>query len=125
VVSVSPNEEKHMSAAAPRSEEVRVAEQYLSVLADVSVCMEAVLDGDWRSLTDAAEDLGRRAALLAELAGRLQHDQPGLGGEVVAAMVASRNSSRAARLLHPAHAVTIDKTAMTDPFTHPGNQPDR
>jgi hypothetical protein len=77
-------------------------------------------------LVDAAEDLCRRAALLAEVAGKIQHEQPRPRGDAVTAVVASRNSSsRAARLLHPAAAVTIPKTAMTDPFTHPGTQPER
>jgi hypothetical protein len=55
-----------MIAAARKSDEVRVAEQYLSILADVSVCMDALRGSDWKSLTDAAKDLGRRAPVLAE-----------------------------------------------------------
>src|SRR2546430_15387095 len=66
------NEEKHVSVAAQTPAEVRIAERYLSVLADVSRCVEAVRDGDWRRLADAADDLCRRAALLAEAAGRLE-----------------------------------------------------
>jgi hypothetical protein len=121
-----PSEEKHMSVAAQTPDEVRVAERYLSVLADVSCCAEAVGDGDWQRLVDAAEDLCRRAALLAEVAGKIQREQPRPRGDSVTAVVASRNSSsRAARLLHPAAAATITKTAMTDPFTHPGTQPER
>jgi hypothetical protein len=122
----APSEEKHVSVAAQTPDEVRVAERYLSVLADLSCCAEAVRDGDWRRLAGAAEDLCRRAALLAEVAGKLQHEQPRPRGDVVAAVVASSNSSsQAARLLHPVRAATIAKTAMTDPFTHPGAQPDR
>jgi hypothetical protein len=115
------NEEKHVSVAAQTPDEVRIAERYLSVLADISRCAEAVRDGDWRHLADTADDLCRRAALLAEAAGKLAHTEAGPRGEVVANVVASRNgSSPAARLLHPVGSATIPKTAMTDPFTHPG-----
>ena len=113
-----------MSVAAQTPDEVRIAERYLSVLADVSRCAEAVRHGDWRHLADTADDLCRRAALLAEAASKLEHTKPGPRGEVVAKLLASRNdSSPAARLLHPVGTATIGKTAMTDPFTHPGAQP--
>jgi hypothetical protein len=116
------SEEKHMSVAAQTPDEVRIAERYLSVLADISRCAEAVRDGDWRHLADTADDLCRRAALLAEAAG-IQHAEAAPGGDVVINMVASGNgSSPAARLLHPLGPATIAKTAMTDPFTHPGTQ---
>jgi hypothetical protein len=120
------NEEKHVSVAAETPGEVRIAERYLSVLADVSRCAEAVRDGDWGRLAGAADDLCRRAALLAEAAGKLEHAETGPRGDVVATLVASRNgSSQAARLLHPVGSATIPKTAMTDPFTHPGAKPGR
>jgi hypothetical protein len=117
------SEEKHVSVAAQTPDEVRLAERYLSVLADVSRCAEAVRDGDWRRLADTADDLCRRAALLAEAVGKLEHADTAPRGDVVINMVGSGNgSSPAARLLHPVGAATIAKTAMTDPFTHPGTQ---
>ena len=116
---------RQRSAACP-GREVRVAQRYLSVIAEVSRCAEAVRDGDWRHLADAADDLCRRAVLLAEAAGKVDHAEPGLRGDVVAGLVASRNgSSQAARLLHPVGSAAIPKTAMTDPFTHPGAKPGR
>ncbi len=109
-----------MSVAAQTPDDIRLAERYLSVLTDVSRCTDAVRDGNWRHLADAADDLCRRAALLAEAAGKLEHAEAGPRGEVVANLVASRNgSSQAARLLHPVGSATVTKTAMTDPFTHP------
>jgi hypothetical protein len=115
---------EHVSVAAQTPDEVRVTERYLSVLADVSRCAEAVRHGDWRHLAGTADDLCRRAALLAEAASQLEHTGPGPRGGIVAKLVASRNdSSPAARLLHPAGTATIAKTAMTDPFTHPAAQP--
>jgi hypothetical protein len=118
------SQEKHVSVAAQTPDEVRIAERYLSVLADISRCAEVVRHGDWRQLADAADDLCRRAALLAEAAGKLEHTQPGPRGDVVAELVAARNdSSPAARLLHPVATATIPKTTMTDPFTHPGAPP--
>jgi hypothetical protein len=117
------SQEKHVSVAAQTPHEVRIAERYLAVLADVSRCAEVVGHGDWRQLADAADDLCRRAALLAETAGKLQHMEPGPRGHVVAELVACRNdSSPAARLLHPGATAAIPKTTMTDPFTHPGTQ---
>jgi len=120
------SKEKHVSVAAQPPDEVRIAERYLSVLADISRCAEAVRRGDWRDLADTADGLCRSAALLAETARKLEHTQPGPRGDVVAKLVASGNdSSQAARLLHPAGTAPIAKTAMTDPFTHPGAQPNR
>ena len=78
-----------MSVAAQTSDEVRIAERYLSVLADISRCAEAVRHGDWRDLADTADDLCRRAALLAESASKLEHAEPGPRGDVVATLVAS------------------------------------
>lgn len=115
-----------MSVAAQTPDEVRIAERYLSVLADVSRCAEALRHGDWRQLADTADDLCRRAALLAEVAGKLEPTAAGARGDVVATLVASRNdSSLAARLLHPAGTTPIAKTALTDPFTHPAAQPNQ
>jgi hypothetical protein len=117
------NQEKHVSVAAQTPDEVRIAERYLSVLADISRCAEAVRHGDWRHLADTADDLCRRAALLAEAAGKLEHAEPSPRRDLVANLVASCNdSSQAARLLHPVRTATIPKTTMTDPFTHPGAQ---
>jgi hypothetical protein len=113
-----------VSLAAQTPDETRIAERYLSVLADVSRCADALRNGDWPQLADTADDLCRHAALLAEAAGKLEHTGAGARGDIVATLVTSRNdSSPAARLLHPAGKTTIAKTALTDPFTHPAAQP--
>jgi hypothetical protein len=118
------NQGEHVSVAAPTSDEVRIAERYLSVLADVTRCADAVRHGNWRQLADDANDLCRRAALLAEVAGKVEHAEPGLRGDVVVDLVAARDDrSQAARLLHPVAAAPIAKTSMTDPFTHPAAMP--
>jgi hypothetical protein len=115
------NEETHVSVAAQTPAEVRIAERYLSVLADVSRCAEAVRDGDWRQLAGAADDLCRRAASLAEVAGKLERVEAGPRADVVVNIVVSGGDvPQVARLLHPVGSATIAKTAMTDPFTHPG-----
>ena len=115
-----------MSVAAQTPDEARIAERYLSVLADVSRCAEALRHGDWRRIADTADDLCRRAALLAEAAGKLAPTAAGARGDIVATLVASRNdSSLAARLLHPAGTAAIAKTALTDPFTHPAARPNQ
>ena len=113
-----------MTVAAQTPDEARIAERYLAVLADISRCAQAVRDGDWPHLAETADDLCRRAALLAEAAGKLRHTEPGPRGDVVAKLVASRTDCPpAARLLHPIATATITKTTMTDPFTHPDAQP--
>ncbi len=113
-----------MSLAAQTPDEVRIAERYLTVLADVSRCAEAVRNGDWRHLADSADDLCRRAALLAAAVSKLEPTEPDPRGDVVTTPVASRTDCPlAARLLHPIGTATIAKTTMIDPFTHPDEQP--
>ena len=112
-----------MSVAAQTPAEARIAERYLVVLADISRCANAVRDGEWRHLADAAEDLCRRAALLAETAGKLAGGEAEPRADVVVNMVVSASDApQVARLLHSVGSATIAKTAMTDPFTHPGTQ---
>jgi hypothetical protein len=120
------NEEQHVTVTGQTPDEARIAERYLAVLADISRCAQAVHDGDWPQLADTADDLCRRAALLAEAAGKLRHTEPGPRGDVVARLVTShQDCPPAARLLHPAATATIPKTTMTDPFTHPSTQQDQ
>jgi hypothetical protein len=115
-------EENRVTSADHTPDELGIAERYLSVLNDMSRCAQAVRDGNWQDLADTADDLRRRAALLAEAAGKLHHAGTQPRTDVVVDIVTSRNpESLAARLLHPPG--TIAKTAMTDPFTHPGTPP--
>ena len=116
-------------SATPTPDEVRIAERYLSVLADVSRCADTVRIGDWQQLAGAADDLCRRAALLAEAAGKMENGEPAgptpSGDAVVSLIMSGSGSSPAARLLHPAAARAVAKTALTDPFTHPAAPPDQ
>jgi hypothetical protein len=113
-----------VTAATPTSDEQRIAERYLTVLDDVSRCAQALRDGDWKDLSGTADDLCRRAALLAEAAKKLAQADPEPRADVVINVVASRTGdSQAARLLHPVGSTVIPKTTMTDPFTHPGAKP--
>jgi hypothetical protein len=119
-------EEQQVTVAAQTPDEARIAERYLAVLADISRCAEAVRDGDWSHLADTADDLCRRAALLAEATGKLKHTELSPRGDVVAKLISPHHDSPpAARLLHPLTAATIPRTTMTDPFTHPGARQDR
>ena len=56
------NEELHVTVAAQTPDEARIAERYLSVLADISRCAEAVRDGDW-PLWERLPHGSRRAAV--------------------------------------------------------------
>jgi hypothetical protein len=53
-------------------------------------------------------------------AGELRDPSTGPRAEVVLDMVAARSGSPAARALHPTRPSSVAKTALTDPFTHPG-----
>jgi hypothetical protein len=87
--------------------EVRLAEQYVSVLDFVSRCAQAIDAGDWFYLYDKAGQLEGAAGRLAEIAGETWH-------EITAGMPRPRTEAmrtavawfgrhyRAARLLHPA-----------------------
>jgi hypothetical protein len=113
------NQENRVTSSDQTPDELRIAERYRSVLDDVSRCAQAVREGNWQNLADTADDLCRRAALLAEAAGKLSHVGTQPRADVVVDIVAcADHDSQAARLLHPRG--TIAKTAMTDPFTHPG-----
>jgi len=87
--------------------EVRVAEQYVSVLDFVSRCAQAIDEGNWYYLKDKASQLAYAAERLVEVAGeayqqaaRQQTRSP--RAEVVRQAVAwFGRHYRAARLLHP------------------------
>ena len=114
------NEENRVSVTDPTMDELRIAESYQRVLDQLSRCAQAVRDGDWHHLAAVAGDLSRGAVHLGMAAGELRDPGTGPRAEVVLDMVASRNGSPAARALHPARPSLVAKTALTDPFTHPG-----
>jgi hypothetical protein len=82
--------------------EVRLVEQYVSVLDYVSRCAQAIDHGDWFYLYDKAGTLAEQAERLAELA-REAYDAPRRPRtEAVRTAVAwFGRHYRAARLLHP------------------------
>ena len=87
--------------------EVRLAEQYVSVLDFVSRCAQAIDRGDWFYLYDKAGQLEGAAGRLAEIAGETWHEisagKPRPRTEAMRAAVAwFGRHYRAARLLHPA-----------------------
>ena len=87
--------------------EVRLAEQYVSVLDFVSRCAQAIDGGDWFYLHDKAGQLEDAAGRLAEIAGETWQEigagKPRPRTEVIrAAVVWFGRHYPAARLLHPA-----------------------
>lgn len=87
--------------------EVRLAEQYVSVLDFVSRCAKAIDHGDWFYLHDKAAELEYAAGRLATIAGETWQEinagKPGPRKEAMRAAVAHFGRHyRAARLLHPA-----------------------
>jgi hypothetical protein len=82
--------------------EVRLVEQYVSVLDYVSRCAQAIDHGDWFYLYDKAATLADQAQRLAEVA-REAYDAPRRPRvhAVRAAVVWFGRHYRAARLLHP------------------------
>jgi hypothetical protein len=97
-----------MSAAGQlTSTEVRLAEQYVSVLDFISRCALAIDRGDWFYLYDKASQLEDAAGRLARIAGETWQDisagTPRPCKAAVGAAVAHYGRHyRAARLLHPA-----------------------
>jgi hypothetical protein len=82
--------------------EVRLVEQYVSVLDYLSRCAQAIDHGDWFYLCDKAGTLAEKAERLAELA-REAYDAPRRPRKqaVRAAVAWFGRHYRAARLLHP------------------------
>jgi hypothetical protein len=82
--------------------EVRLIEQYVSVLDYLSRCAQAIDHGDWFYLYDKAGTLAEKAERLAELA-REAYDAPRRPRKqaVRAAVAWFGRHYRAARLLHP------------------------
>ncbi len=86
--------------------EVRLAEQYVSVLDFVSRCAQAIDHGDWFYLYDKASELQDAASRLARVAGEtwdeIKAGKPRLRPEAMRMAVAQFGRHyRAARLLHP------------------------
>ena len=86
--------------------EVRLAEQYVSVLDFVSRCAQAIDHGDWFYLYDKASELEDVAGRLARVAGQtwdeISAGKPRPRPEAMRAAVAHFGRHyRAARLLHP------------------------
>ncbi len=87
--------------------EVRLAEQYVSVLDFVSRCAQAIDAGDWFYLHDKAGQLEEAAGRLAKITGEtwqaIRAGKPRPSTEAIRAAVAwFGRHYRAARLLHPA-----------------------
>src|SRR5512132_3785969 len=87
--------------------EVRLAEQYVSVLDYVSRCAQAIDGGDWFYLHDKAGQLEDAAGRLAKLTGEtwqaISAGKPRPRTEALRAVVAwFGRHYRTARLLHPA-----------------------
>jgi hypothetical protein len=86
--------------------EVRLVEQYVSVLDYLSRCAQAVEGDDWFYLYDKSAELAVQAKRLAELAAELwrtidrQRRRPARGA-IAAAVAWHGRHYRAGRLLHP------------------------
>jgi hypothetical protein len=86
--------------------EVRLVEQYVSVLDYVSRCAQAIDTDDWFYLYDKSAELAVRAQRLAELTAELwrtidrQRQRPRRGA-IAAAVAWQGRHYRAGRLLHP------------------------
>jgi hypothetical protein len=86
--------------------EVRLAEQYVSVLDFVSRCAQAIDEDNWFYLYDKASQLADAAGRLATITGETWHEisagKPRPRTEAIRAAVAwFGRHYRAARLLHP------------------------
>jgi hypothetical protein len=89
--------------------EVRLVEQYVSVLDYLSRCAQGIDHGDWYYLADKADALAHQAQRLAAICGEVEQAGRRSGRwprpEAVRAAVAYHGRHyRAARLLHPLDA---------------------
>jgi hypothetical protein len=87
--------------------EVRLVEQYVSVLDYLSRCAQAIECDDWFYLYDKSAELAVRAERLAEVAGEFwrvidQQRRLPRRGAIAAAVAWHGRHYRAGRLLHPA-----------------------
>ena len=81
--------------------EIRVAEQYISVLDFVSRCAQAIEEDSFRYLEDKAAQLRYAAGRLEAVLGDLGDQSPLRPGAVRAAVAHYGRFYRACRLLHP------------------------
>jgi hypothetical protein len=86
--------------------EVRLVEQYVSVLDYLSRCAQAIDHGDWYYLADKAGSLAYQAEQLAAITGEVEQTGRQRGRwprpQAIRAAVAHHGRHyRAARLLHP------------------------
>jgi hypothetical protein len=91
------------------SNELRLVEEYVSVLDYASRCAQAVECDDWFYLYDKSAELAVRAERLAELTGKFwrsieQQRRLPRRGAIAAAVAWHGRHYRAARLLHPLDA---------------------
>jgi hypothetical protein len=100
-----------MTAPSPRGNgltptELRLVEQYVSVLDYLSRCAQAVDHGDWYYLADKADALAVQAERLASLTGEIQQAirqgrRRPRAVAVAEAVAHEGRHYRAGRLLHP------------------------
>jgi hypothetical protein len=109
-----------MSIIEPTQDERRLADSYQRVLSDLIRCAQAVQEGHWPQLAAAASDLSRNAVHLSVAAGELREPVTAPRAEVILDAVARQSATPITRLLHPVRPGSVAKTALTDPFTHPG-----
>ncbi len=109
-----------MSITEPTQDEQRLADSYQRVLSELTRCAQAIRDGDWPQVAATATDLSRNAVHLAVAAGELREPGRPPRVEVVLDAVARHGTAPITRVLHPPWRGSMARTAMTDPFTHPG-----
>jgi hypothetical protein len=90
----------------PTPTELRLVEQYVSVLDYLSRCAQAIDGGDWYYLADKADALAYQAQRLATITGEIEQTGRRSGRwprpeAIRAAVVHHGRHYRAARLLHP------------------------
>lgn len=115
----------------PTPDEARIVDNYQRALTEVAKCAQAVKDGDWQRLAGAADQLARRAALLAVAAGELRDPKTKPRADVVIDEVMGVGAStggggaQLVRTLHPqrpsAPAAGV-RGSLSNPFLHPDAQ---
>ena len=109
-----------MDITEPTFDERRLTDSYQGVLTAMTRCAQAIRDGQWAQLALTATDLSHSAVLLAVAAGELRQPTTPPRPATVLDAVTRNHASPIVEMLHPTRASSVAKTAMTDPFTHPG-----
>jgi hypothetical protein len=109
-----------VNSTEPTADERRLADSYRGILTEIARCAQAIRDGDWSQVAVTATDLSHSAVLLAVAATEFREPATPPRAAIVLDAVTRGHASPIVQMLHPTRPTSVAKTAMTNPFAHPG-----